>query len=148
MQTERPDAGPGQLTPGIPAVEYAARRANLARMMGPGDMAILPAAPQQARLLRAAARSASRSYPRDSPPPLQFVSGIIPIPYRQDADFRYLTGVTQQGVAVLQSTGGFEDPGHRRGSASVVGGGGLAARGDVFRALWTQCRAQVPAFCP
>lgn len=38
--------------------------------------------------------------------PQVFVTGVIPYPYRQDADFQYFTGITQPGaVAVLQSNG-------------------------------------------
>ncbi len=32
-----------------------------------------------------------------------FMSGVIPNPYRQDADFLYLTGINQRAVAVLQN---------------------------------------------
>lgn len=32
-------------------------------------------------------------------------AGVIPYPFRQDADFLYLTGITQQGVLVLQTSG-------------------------------------------
>lgn len=30
-------------------------------------------------------------------------AGVIPYPYRQEADFLYLTGINQQGVAVVQT---------------------------------------------
>eukprot|EP00879_Flechtneria_rotunda_P028716 GHRR01030931.1.p1 GENE.GHRR01030931.1~~GHRR01030931.1.p1 ORF type:complete len:455 (+),score=161.77 GHRR01030931.1:479-1843(+) len=61
--------------------EFAARRQNLARLMPPGSIAILPAAS------------------------LAYVTGVIPYPYRQDADFLYLTGIQQQAVAVIQAGG-------------------------------------------
>ncbi len=35
----------------------------------------------------------------------QFMAGVIPYPYRQDADFRYLTGVLQKNlIAVFESS--------------------------------------------
>jgi hypothetical protein len=60
--------GPDELAPGLAAAEFAARRRALARAMPPASVAIIPAARQQ------------------------FVTGVIPYPYRQDADFMYLTG--------------------------------------------------------
>lgn len=81
--------GKHELTPGITVSEYHQRRARLASLLGQGDIVVLPSAAQQ------------------------FVSGIIPYPYRQDADFNFLTGIRQQAVCVLQSTGPEGDPGHR-----------------------------------
>ena len=34
-----------------------------------------------------------------------FVSGVVPYPYRQEADFGYLTGILQHSVAVVQACG-------------------------------------------
>lgn len=72
--------GPGELAPGMAAAEFAARRDNLAKLLPPGCIAVLPSAP------------------------IQYVTGVIPYPYRQDADFYYLTGLTQPSVAVIEST--------------------------------------------
>lgn len=60
--------GPDELAPGINAAEFEARRQALAQLMQPGEIALAPAASQS------------------------FVTGVIPYPYRQDADFLYLTG--------------------------------------------------------
>ncbi|GFR48221.1 hypothetical protein Agub_g10081 [Astrephomene gubernaculifera] len=68
---------PHELTPGIPASEYRARRQRLAALLPPGGAAILPAAATA------------------------YMSGVIPWPYRQDPDFFYLTGVMQHGLALI-----------------------------------------------
>ncbi|KAK9862973.1 hypothetical protein WJX84_001302, partial [Apatococcus fuscideae] len=70
----------GDLTAGVRGAEYAARRQRLAEALPAGSLAIIPAA--------------STSY----------MAGLIPYPYRQDADFRYLTGINQEGVAVIESS--------------------------------------------
>ena len=41
---------------------------------------------------------------------VQFMSGIVPYPYRQDADFLYLTGIQQPGVACVLSEPTRGDP--------------------------------------
>lgn len=71
----------GELAPGLHFTEFQQRRQNLANMMPPGSVAIIPAAS------------------------LAFVTGVIPYPYRQDADFLYLTGVQQQAVALIRTGG-------------------------------------------
>ncbi|KAL4859087.1 Intermediate cleaving peptidase 55 [Chlorella vulgaris] len=72
---------PGELLPGVPAAEFAARRDRLAALLPPGGIAVLPAAP------------------------LVYMSGVIPYPYRQSADFLYLTGITQPyAVAAVDSS--------------------------------------------
>lgn len=76
--------GPDELAPGIHVNEFRTRRRNLARLMPAGSIAIIPAA--------------STAY----------VTGVIPYPYRQDADFLYLTGVQQQCVAVIETDGNSE----------------------------------------
>jgi hypothetical protein len=60
-----------ELTPGISAREYAARRSTLAASLPVGGMAVLGAATTV------------------------YMTGVIPFPYRQHADFLYLTGLTQ-----------------------------------------------------
>ena len=50
---------PGQLTPGVTAAEYAARRRQLSELLPPGSIAVLP--------------SAATTY----------MAGVIPWPYRQ-----------------------------------------------------------------
>lgn len=69
------------MAPGLHHTELAQRRQNLANLMPPGSMAVIPAAS------------------------LAFVTGVIPYPYRQDADFLYLTGLQQQAVALIQAGG-------------------------------------------
>ena len=60
------------------ATEYARRRKQLMQMMGPGSIAIIPAATEKVR------------------------NGDAHYPYRQDSDFRYLTGFPEpEAVAVL-----------------------------------------------
>lgn len=76
--------GPEELAPGIHMREFSARRRNLARLIPPGSIAIIPAAS------------------------MMYVTGVIPYPYRQDADFLYLTGMQQQAVAVIQTGGNAE----------------------------------------
>jgi hypothetical protein len=73
--------GPDELAPGLHVSEFKARRRNLARLMPPGSIAIIPAAS------------------------LAYVTGVIPYPYRQDADFLYLTGIQQQSVAIIENDG-------------------------------------------
>ena len=68
---------PGELAPGVHADEFAARRQRLAAMLPPQSLAIVPSAPTR------------------------YMAGVIPYPYRQAADFYYLTGVRQEGVAML-----------------------------------------------
>jgi Xaa-Pro aminopeptidase len=77
----------------VQAEEFARRRAALAALLPPDSVAIVPA---QA---------------------VTFVTGVIPHPYRQDADFAYLTGVQQQAVAVIAAGG----------AAAAGGGAGSAA---------------------
>ena len=60
-----------ELTPGISAREFAARRSTLAASLPVGGMAVLGAATTV------------------------YMTGVIPFPYRQHADFLYLTGLTQ-----------------------------------------------------
>lgn len=73
--------------------ELAERRRRLTALMPPASLAVVPAAPER------------------------FVTGVIPYPYRQAADFYYLTGITQPGVALLHKGA---DDGARRTHASVM----------------------------
>ena len=69
-----------ELTPGITAAEYSQRRATLASLMPANSFAVVPGAAAQ------------------------YMVGLIPYPFRQDADFRYLTGLLQKNlVAVVES---------------------------------------------
>ena len=78
--------GHDELTPGISMHEYCQRRHRLSDLLKPGSIAILPAANPN------------------------YMAGIIPYPYRPDADLMYITGIMQQGVvAVLQAGVGGED---------------------------------------
>ena len=72
---------PGEITPGLTAAEYSQRRATLASLMPANSFAVVPGAAAQ------------------------YMVGLIPHPFRQDADFRYLTGVLQKSVvAVVESS--------------------------------------------
>lgn len=71
----------GELAPGLHYTELQQRRQNLAHLMPAGSLAVIPAAS------------------------LAFVTGVIPYPYRQDADFLYLTGMQQQAVALIRTGG-------------------------------------------
>lgn len=67
-----------EIQPGITSEEFSLRRERLASLLPPGGVAVIPAAPQV------------------------FMAGVIPYPYRQDADFMYLTGIAQpQSIAVI-----------------------------------------------
>ncbi|PNY26853.1 Intermediate cleaving peptidase 55 [Tolypocladium capitatum] len=73
---------PGELTPGITAQEYADRRATLAHAMAEGGVAVLHAAS------------------------LQYKSGAVFHPYRQESNFLWLTGWNEaDAVAVVEKTG-------------------------------------------
>eukprot|EP00897_Mesotaenium_endlicherianum_P001495 jgi/Mesen1/1373/ME000013S00862 len=76
---------PGELLPGMPAALFAARRAAALERMPPGSVLVVGAAT------------------------IKRMAGIIPYPYRQDADYLYLTGCMQPGgIAVLKKGGGDE----------------------------------------
>ncbi len=71
----------GEVTPGIAAAEYSQRRATLASLMPANSFVVIPGAGAQ------------------------YMVGLIPHPFRQDADFRYLTGVLQKNlIAVFESS--------------------------------------------
>lgn len=72
--------GPGEVAPGISGTEFRSRRRALAEAMPPGAVAVVASAPQA------------------------YMTGMIPYPYRQDADFLYLTGVCQPGVALISQS--------------------------------------------
>jgi hypothetical protein len=78
--------GEGQVAPGVTFAELKKRRTKLAAALPDNSVAIVPSAPQR------------------------YVTGVIPYPYRQDADFYWLTGIMQPGVAVL----------HKRQNAGVL----------------------------
>ncbi|KAF4122190.1 hypothetical protein GMORB2_7783 [Geosmithia morbida] len=72
----------GEITPGITAQEYADRRAALAHSLTDGGVAILHAAS------------------------LQYKSGAVFHPYRQESNFLWLTGWNEEdAVAVIERTG-------------------------------------------
>ncbi|KAK4453991.1 putative peptidase [Podospora aff. communis PSN243] len=73
---------PGEITPGITAQEYANRRADLAYSLPENGVAILPAAV------------------------LQYRSGPVFYPFRQESNLLYLTGFLEpDSVAVIRRTG-------------------------------------------
>ena len=69
--------GMDEVAPGISFSELSRRRGALASLLPTGAVCVLPSAPLQSRV------------------------GAIPHPYRQNADFLYLTGLQQEGVAVF-----------------------------------------------
>ncbi|KAI9669792.1 MAG: hypothetical protein M1829_005047 [Trizodia sp. TS-e1964] len=72
----------GELTPGISALEYNDRRANLAAQLPDRGIAILAASE------------------------LKYKSGVVFYEFHQDPDFFYLTGFNEPGaIAVIQKTG-------------------------------------------
>ncbi|KAG6186241.1 hypothetical protein E4U36_000783 [Claviceps purpurea] len=72
----------GELTPGITAQEYGDRRAALAHSLSEGGVAVLHAAP------------------------IQYKSGAVFHPYRQESNFLWLTGWNEDNaVAVIEKTG-------------------------------------------
>lgn len=74
---------PGELTPGITALEYATRRAQLVSKLPTGAIAVLA--------------SATLKYRSDP---------VVFYPYRQQSDFWYLTGFAEpEAVAVIRKTG-------------------------------------------
>lgn len=62
---------PGELLPGVASSEFESRRRQLLELLPAGAVAVIPAAP------------------------VVHMAGVIPYPYRPDADFLYLTGITQ-----------------------------------------------------
>ena len=69
--------GVDEVAPGVSFSELSGRRDALAALLPTGAVCVLPSAPHQTRV------------------------GTIPHPYRQNADFLYLTGLQQEGVAVF-----------------------------------------------
>ncbi|RYP70598.1 hypothetical protein DL769_004920 [Monosporascus sp. CRB-8-3] len=77
---------PGELTPGITAVEYHERRAALCGALPPGSAMLLPSAP------------------------VKYRSGAVFHAFRQETNFLYLTGFSEpESMAVLRRTG--DEPG-------------------------------------
>lgn len=73
----------GEISPGMTAAEFATRRRRLAECL-PADAVALVAAP-----------------------PVTYMSGAVPYPYRPDANFLYLTGVRTSGsLAAISSAEG------------------------------------------
>ncbi len=73
---------PGELQPELTGAEFEARRRRLLGLLPQGAVAVVPAAP------------------------IVHMAGVIPYPYRPDADFLYLTGIQQvrgQGCALRQT---------------------------------------------
>lgn len=68
----------GEMTPGITCDEYISRRKKLLELLPEKSIAIIAAAP------------------------VKMVNDVVPYPYRQDADYLYITGCQQPGgVAVI-----------------------------------------------
>ncbi|KAI9716751.1 MAG: hypothetical protein M1828_007558 [Chrysothrix sp. TS-e1954] len=110
---------PGELTPGITAVEYASRRARLARALPPKSVAILAAAD------------------------LRYRSGAVFYKFHQDPSFFYLTGFNEPDAfaIIAKGTSGADhdfhllvrpkDPQREKWEGSRSG---LLAARDVFNA--------------
>ncbi|KAL9101508.1 MAG: hypothetical protein Q9163_003234 [Psora crenata] len=81
---------PGELTPGLSALEYAQRRSRLAAKLPPGAVAVIAAAD------------------------LKYRSGAVFYEFHQDSNFFYLTGKTcplaRLGRHLLRETPGFNEP--------------------------------------
>jgi hypothetical protein len=92
----------GEFAPGMGMDELRQRRQRLADIMPECSVAVLPSAPQR------------------------YMAGVIPYTYRQDADFRYLTGVTQQGLAIFHKgaagSGASSSSWHRQCAQAVAAG--------------------------
>ena len=74
--------GPGELTPGITAVEYHERRAALCQALPPNSAVFLPSAS------------------------VKYRSGAVFHAFRQESNFLYLTGFSEpESIAVLRRTG-------------------------------------------
>lgn len=73
----------GELSPGLTATEFAVRRRRLAACLPAGTVALVAA------------------------PPVTYMSGAVPYPYRPDVNFLYLTGVRTPGsLAAISSAEG------------------------------------------
>ncbi|KAH8666463.1 peptidase M24, structural domain-containing protein [Xylariales sp. PMI_506] len=73
---------PGELTPGITAQEYHERRSRIAHALPPGSAVLLPSAQ------------------------IQYRSGAVFYPFRQETGFLYLTGFSEpESLALLVKTG-------------------------------------------
>jgi len=68
----------GEITPGITEQEYVARRKKLLELLPEKSLVIMASAP------------------------VKMMTDVVPYPFRQDADYLYLTGCQQPGgIAVL-----------------------------------------------
>ncbi|MQL88229.1 hypothetical protein Taro_020789 [Colocasia esculenta] len=74
----------GEVTPGITESEYASRRKRLLEALPDNGIAIIASAP------------------------VKMMTDVVPYPFRQDADYLYLTGCLQPGgIAILSKDSGF-----------------------------------------
>ncbi|KAM3434040.1 hypothetical protein MY4824_005646 [Beauveria thailandica] len=111
---------PGELTPGITAQEYADRRAALVDVLPQGAVVVLHAAS------------------------LQYKSGAVFYPYRQESNFFWLTGWEEpEAVAVIEKTGSrtgdytfrlFVQPKNSRDEQWSGYRNGVQAAEDIFNA--------------
>ncbi|KAJ6798666.1 putative Xaa-Pro aminopeptidase 3 [Iris pallida] len=75
--------GEGEITPGITTVEYISRRKKLLDLLPEKSLAIIASGP------------------------VKMMTDVVPYPFRQDADYLYITGCSQPGgVAVLSKEHG------------------------------------------
>lgn len=74
----------GEITPGITAEEYITRRKRLLELLPENSLAIIASAP------------------------VKMMTDVVPYPFRQDADYLYVTGCPQPGgLAVMSHEFGF-----------------------------------------
>ncbi|KAF2398653.1 metallopeptidase family M24 [Trichodelitschia bisporula] len=109
--------GPGEVTPGISALEYAQRRDSLARLLPQNSVAIIPAAD------------------------IKYRSGAVFYEFHQDPDFFYLTGFNEpEAVAVIANRSSepvfhlFVRPNNPRSELWEGARSGVQAALDVFNA--------------
>lgn len=110
---------PGEVTPGISALEYAHRRSKLAKSLPPNSIAVLAASD------------------------LKYRSGSVFYKYHQDPDFLYLTGFNEpEALAVIEKLGDGEEHNFhlyvrpKNAKAELWDGprSGIQAAQDVFNA--------------
>ncbi|KAI4146641.1 MAG: hypothetical protein LQ340_005857, partial [Diploschistes diacapsis] len=124
---------PGELTPGISALEYANRRTRLARKLPPNSIALLAAAE------------------------LKYKSGAVFYPFHQESNFFYLTGFNEpEALAVIEKSSDPDDhifhlylrPKDPKAEIWEGPRSGLDAATDVFNADETGSIHSLPTLLP
>ncbi|KAF2097728.1 xaa-pro dipeptidase app [Rhizodiscina lignyota] len=124
---------PGELTPGITALEYAQRRERIAKALPANSIAILSASD------------------------LKYRSGVVFYEYHQDADFFYLTGFNEpEALAIIANHGTEGDytfhlyvrPKDTKAELWEGARSGIQAAQDVFNADEVGDIANIPKILP